>query len=219
MTTARGVTAAIEVLDRGIGGTGTPPLERCSSPQEKAEAIKITAYVSSKLNNSPECEASLAKRDVVSLETQKAFEEIESFCNEVEAQYEKQEQEFINDVAREIKSMDSKETHTIKRTLNGHPVIIVVGPKAHAHEGTYGCGKMGKESKLGSYAVFGKSSGIKDLIQKIFFGLPKAFAQVQPYKEKVEVPVVAKKEPASKSKKSLLERIFSCFFFCFGKRK
>lgn len=213
--TANGVISALEVLDARIGATNTPPLGDTnlgSSPERAAIIAAVEASF-----DFPKTPADLSKKDIVPLD-HKAFEDVEFFCNEVEAHYEKKEQEFIDNIAREIKSMDQKETHTIKRTYNGHPIVIVVGPEAHAHKGEYGCGKMGKKSEFGPYAVFGKSSGIKEFIQKIFFGLPKAFSNVQPDNKASKVEI-APQVPAPKPKQSLLSRIFSCFCCCFGRRK
>ncbi|MBS0648239.1 MAG: hypothetical protein JSS10_03330 [Verrucomicrobia bacterium] len=216
MTTASGVIAAMEVRDLAHGGTKTPPLGSTSvSNSPERDSIIASVYAANpKLFNQQTPD--LTKKDVSVLDT--ALDALKAISDEIEAQT---EQEFIHDIAREIKSMDQKDTHTIERTFNKQTVVIVVGPKAHEHTGEYACGKGAKKSVLGSYAIFGKSSDLREFVQKIFLALPEAFKQVQPSKVSttVEAPYVQKLVPAPKAKKSLLERIFCCFLCCFGKRK
>lgn len=218
--TANGAISGLEVLDAQRGVSNTPPLGDTHLGSSPVNAAIIAAVYASP--NFPKLPADLAKKDIVPLDD-KTFEDIESFCDEVskvEVKLEKEEQEFINGIAREIKtkmSTDKSATHTIEASFKGQDIVVVVGPQSHKNNEANGCGKVGKSTLLGSYAVFGKNSAFKEFVRNVFFGLPKAFPNVQA-KTTVNVEI-AKKAPAPKPKKGLLARIFSCFCFCFGRRK
>lgn len=253
MTTGNGALSGLEVLDarRGLtntqprGVTNTPPLGETHlghSPERPDIIARVFANPMS---------ADLSNKDIVPLD---GFEDVESGeVSKIE------EQEFIQGIAREIKLKMSRDplasaTHTIEASFKEQEIVVVVGPKSHEHQGKYGCGKIAKASKkLGPYAVFGntklgkssslnaeleKSSSLKEFVHKIFFGLPKAFLNVQTENMATQVEIakkapapkqvqaktavnveIATQVPAPKPKKGLLARIFSCFCFCFGRCK
>jgi hypothetical protein len=217
--TANGVISALAVLDARLGGTNTPPLGDTnlgSSPERAAIIAAIDASF-----NFPKIPADLAKKDIVPLDN-KAFEDVEFFCDMVTKTEEREEQEFINGISREIKmkmGRDKSATQTIEASFRGQDIVVVVGPRSHEHQGAYGCGKVAKNSKeFGPYAVFGKTSALKEFVHKIFFGLPKAFPNVQTENRATHVEI-AKEAPVTKAKKGILARIFSCFCCCFGRGK